>query len=51
MAHDLICWKCGVSLAELSLPLRRLDECPKCRSELSHTGRVLSDFLKDRTIP
>ena len=26
MAHDLVCWKCGASLAALSLPLRRLEE-------------------------
>jgi hypothetical protein len=31
---DLVCWKCGASLAELSLPLRRLDECKKCGAEL-----------------
>lgn len=34
MAHDLVCWKCGAALAALSLPLRRLDECPKCHAEL-----------------
>src|SRR6201984_3406643 len=34
MAHNLVCWKCGASLSELSLPLRRLDECPKGRAEL-----------------
>ena len=34
MAHDLVCWKCGAALAALSLPLRRLDECPQCRAEL-----------------
>ncbi len=31
MAHDLKCWRCGEPLAKLSLPLARLDECPKCR--------------------
>jgi hypothetical protein len=30
----LVCWKCGASLAELSLPLQRLDECMKCGAEL-----------------
>ncbi len=30
----LVCWKCGNSLAELSLPLRRLDECRQCTAEL-----------------
>jgi hypothetical protein len=31
---SLVCWKCGASLADLSLPLRRLDECPQCHAEL-----------------
>jgi hypothetical protein len=43
MAHDLVCWKCGASLAALTLPLRRLDECPKCRAEL-HVCRMCVDF-------
>src|SRR5690606_38843638 len=30
----LVCWKCGASLADLTLPLRRLDECRQCRAEL-----------------
>lgn len=30
----LVCWKCGASLAYLSLPLARLDECKACRAEL-----------------
>jgi hypothetical protein len=43
MAHDLICWKCGASLAALTLPLRRLEECPKCRAEL-HVCRMCIDY-------
>jgi hypothetical protein len=43
MAHDLSCWKCGNPLAALSLPLRRLDECPKCRAEL-HVCRMCVDY-------
>ncbi|HTW37853.1 MAG TPA: hypothetical protein VMD49_04725 [Steroidobacteraceae bacterium] len=43
MAHDLVCWKCGASLAALTLPLRRLDECPKCRAEL-HVCRMCVDY-------
>jgi hypothetical protein len=43
MSHDLVCWKCGVALAVLSLPLRRLDECPKCRAEL-HVCRMCVDY-------
>lgn len=33
-ATDLVCWKCGASLAVLPLPLSRLAECPKCRAYL-----------------
>lgn len=30
----MVCWKCGSSLADLSLPLSRLDECRQCHAEL-----------------
>lgn len=30
MADDLKCYRCGASLAGLSLPLSRQDECPAC---------------------
>lgn len=30
----LVCWKCGTSLADLTLPLRRLEECRQCHAEL-----------------
>ena len=43
MAHDLACWKCGATLAALSLPLRRLDECPQCHAEL-HVCRLCVEF-------
>jgi hypothetical protein len=43
MAHDLVCWKCGASLSQLSLPLLRRDECPNCRAEL-HVCRMCVDF-------
>src|SRR5580693_3138794 len=43
MAHDLVCWKCGASLADLTLPLRRLEECLKCRAEL-HVCRMCVDY-------
>jgi hypothetical protein len=43
VSHDLICWKCGTSLAQLSLPLRRLDECSKCRAEL-HVCRMCGEY-------
>jgi hypothetical protein len=41
--NDLSCWKCGFALADLSLPLRRLDECPKCRVEL-HVCKMCVDY-------
>lgn len=45
-AVDLVCWKCGASLAELPLPLSRLAECPKCRAYL-HCCR-LCEFYNPR---
>jgi len=30
MAHNVCCFRCGASLASLSLPLSRQDECPGC---------------------
>lgn len=43
MAHDLVCWKCGASLAALSLPLLRLDACTACRAEL-HVCRLCVEY-------
>jgi hypothetical protein len=37
--HGLKCWKCGVSLADYTLPLRRLEECRACHAEL-HVCRM-----------
>ena len=37
--EELVCWKCGNSLAALSLPLRRLEVCLACDSEL-HVCRM-----------
>lgn len=37
--EGLVCWKCGVSLEQLSLPLRRLEECRGCCAEL-HVCRL-----------
>ncbi|HLS80931.1 MAG TPA: hypothetical protein VK025_05960 [Steroidobacter sp.] len=39
MSDQLICWKCGASLADYTLPLRRLEECRKCGAEL-HVCRM-----------
>lgn len=35
----LDCWKCGASLAELTLPLSRTDSCRTCRAEV-HVCRM-----------
>jgi ribosome-binding protein aMBF1 (putative translation factor) len=43
MAHDLVCWKCGASLAHLSLPLLRREECASCRAEL-HVCRMCQEY-------
>lgn len=35
MAMDeLLCWRCGAALAELSPPIERRDDCPACRAQL-----------------
>ena len=34
MAHNILCYRCGASLAALSLPLSRQDECPGCGNHL-----------------
>jgi len=44
--EDLNCWKCGASLAELTVPLRRLEECPACTADL-HVCR-LCEFYDTR---
>jgi hypothetical protein len=43
MAHSLVCWRCGVSLAEFSLPLRRLEVCRACNAEL-HTCKMCVEY-------
>lgn len=47
-ATDLVCWKCGASLAELPLPLAREAECPKCRAYL-HCCRLCHSYNKNVT--
>lgn len=43
---DLVCWKCGASLEMLHLPLRRLEVCPTCDSEL-HVCRMCVSYDPD----
>ena len=40
---ELRCYRCGASLAALSLPLARLDLCPSCGVEL-HVCRMCSHY-------
>lgn len=48
MGDQLHCWRCGGSLAGLSLPLRRAEECPACRSQL-HVCRMCLHFDRGRS--
>jgi hypothetical protein len=43
MPHSLVCWRCGASLAELSLPLRRLEVCKACNAEL-HVCKMCVEY-------
>src|ERR1700743_2100832 len=43
MSNNLVCWRCGASLAALSLPLRRLDVCKACNSEL-HVCKLCVEY-------
>jgi hypothetical protein len=40
---DVVCWRCGTGLEQLSLPLSRLDECPECVVHL-HVCRMCQYF-------
>ena len=44
MSQGLVCWSCGTSIADLSLPLSRFDECRACKASL-HACR-LCEFYK-----
>ena len=62
MDHGLKCWKCGGSLVEYTLPLRRIEECRACRAELhvcrmcefydtakaKHCRETIADEVKDK---
>ena len=34
MSHSIVCYRCGASLAALSLPLSRRDQCPDCSADI-----------------
>ena len=48
MSGDLQCHRCGDSLAALSLPLSRRDQCPSCSADL-HVCRMCISF--DPNVP
>ena len=62
MDNGLKCWKCGASLADYTLPLRRLEECRECHAELhacrmcefydtakaKHCREPIADEVKDK---
>lgn len=48
MSHNLACLRCGTSLATLSLPLSRRDQCPECSADL-HVCRMCVHF--DKSVP
>jgi hypothetical protein len=43
MSHDIQCWKCGASLAELSLPFGRQERCRSCGADL-HACKLCLQF-------
>ncbi|MDJ0907860.1 MAG: hypothetical protein QNI99_01610 [Woeseiaceae bacterium] len=48
MTHSIACYRCGASLAALSLPFSRQDECPSCQNYL-HVCRMCVFF--DPAVP
>ena len=48
MSFELSCYRCGASLAELTPPLSRQDECPACSVYL-HVCRMCEFF--DANVP
>lgn len=48
MTEELACFRCGASLAALSLPIGRRDECPDCAAHL-HVCRMCRYF--DPAVP
>jgi hypothetical protein len=43
MSHEIVCWKCGASLAVLSLPFGRSDRCKACGVDV-HVCRLCVNF-------
>lgn len=48
MAQQIACYRCGASLAALTLPLSRRDQCPDCAADL-HVCKMCVHF--DTQVP
>ncbi len=48
MSEELVCFRCGESLAQLTLPLSRRDQCPQCSVDL-HVCKMCTHF--DKHVP
>ncbi len=48
MSHNLLCYRCGESLAALSLPLSRRDQCPGCDADI-HVCKMCRHFDANAT--
>ena len=48
MSEQLLCYRCGASLAKLTLPISRQDECPSCANYL-HVCRMCEFY--DPNVP
>jgi hypothetical protein len=46
MSENFLCYRCGTSLAALSLPISRYDECPSCAMQL-RVCRMCSNYAPD----
>jgi len=43
VSHNIACYRCGASLAALSLPLSRRDQCPDCSADV-HVCKMCGHF-------
>ena len=43
MSHTIACYRCGATLAALSLPLSRRDQCPACYADV-HVCKMCEHF-------
>ena len=48
MSNNLACYHCGESLAALSLPISRRDQCPQCSADI-HVCKMCRHF--DANVP